>query len=124
MKLFTVDEANDMIPEIRGKLQRLQSLYAHINEMRESANAAASASEFGGGMRGGSAYVRSLYKVGKITTEIHESGVQLKDYDRGLIDFPSMRDGRLILLCWQLGEGDEIEWWHEVDAGFAGRQPL
>ena len=75
-------------------------------------------------MEGGSGYVRSLYKVGKITTEIHEAGVQLKDYDRGLIDFPSMRDGRLVLLCWQLGEGDEIEWWHEVDTGFAGRQPI
>ena len=124
MKLFTLDQANELIPEMRGKLTRLQSLYAHINEMRDLAKAAASASEFGGGMEGGSGYVRSLYKVGKITTEIHESGVQLKDYERGLIDFPSMRDGRLILLCWQLGEGDEIEWWHEVDAGFAGRQPL
>lgn len=124
MKLFTLDEANELIPEMRGKLTRLQSLYAQINDMRDLAKAAASASEFGGGMEGGSAYVRSLYKVGKITTEIHETGVQLKDYDRGLIDFPSMRDGRLVLLCWQLGEGDEIEWWHEVDAGFAGRQPL
>lgn len=124
MKLFTLDQANELIPEMRGKLTRLQSLYAHINEMRDLAKAAASASEFGGGMEGGSGYVRSLYKVGKITTEIHESGVQLKDYERGLIDFPSMRDGRLILLCWQLGEGDEIEWWHEVDAGFAGRRPL
>lgn len=124
MKLFTLAEANGIIPEMRGKLQRLQSLYAQINLMRESAKAAASASEFGGGMEGGSAYVRSLYKVGKITTEIHEAGVQLKDYDRGLIDFPSMRDGRLVLLCWQLGEGDEIEWWHDVDAGFAGRQPI
>lgn len=124
MKLFTLHEANELIPEMRDRLTRLQSLYSRINEMRDLAKAAASASEFGGGMEGGSAYVRSLYKVGKITTEIHETGVQLKDYERGLIDFPSMRDGRLVLLCWQLGEGDEIEWWHEVDAGFAGRQPL
>ena len=124
MKIFTVIEANDLIPEMRTKLKRLQSLYAHIGGMRESAKAAASASEFGGGMEGGSAYVRSLYKVGKITTEIHDLGVQLKDYDRGLIDFPSMREGRVVLLCWQLGEGDEIEWWHEVDGGFSGRQPL
>jgi len=92
--------------------------------MREDAKAAAAASEFGGGMEGGSGYVRLLYKVGKITTEIHDAGVQLKDYERGLIDFPSMRDDRIVLLCWQLGEGEEIEWWHETDAGFAGRQPL
>ena len=124
MKLFTVDEANRSIPEMREKLKRLQSLYAQIGSMREDAKAAAAASEFGGGMEGGSGYVRLLYKVGKITTEIHEAGVQLKDYERGLIDFPSMRDDRIVLLCWQLGEGEEIEWWHETDAGFAGRQPL
>ena len=124
MKLFTLDEANLMLPEMRAKLLRLKSLYSRIGEMRESAKAAASSSEFGGGMEGGSAYVRSLYKVGKITTEIHEAGVQLKDHERGLIDFPSMRSGRVVLLCWHLGEGDEIEFWHDVDAGFAGRQPL
>ena len=124
MRIFTVDEANAMIPKLRVKLARLQRLYAEIGEMREAARAAASASEFGGGMEGGSGYVRSLYEIGKITTEIHESGVQLKDYNLGLIDFPTMRGDRLVLLCWQLGEGDKIEWWHDKDAGFAGRQPL
>ena len=124
MKLFTLDEANAMIPAMRGKLQRLQRLYLHIAEMRDEARLAAAASQFGGGMAGGSGYVRLLYQVGKITTEIHEAGVQLKDYDRGLIDFPSMRGDRIVLLCWQLGEGEEIEWWHEMEAGFAGRQPI
>ena len=124
MKLFTIDEANAMLPELRKKLERIQKLYAETGEMRELARAAAAASEFGGGMEGGSGYVRSLYEIGKITTEINEAGVQLKDYTRGLIDFPAQRGGRIVLLCWQLGEGDEIEWWHDTDAGFAGRQPL
>lgn len=124
MKLFTIEEANALLPEIRKKLTRIQKLYAGIGEMREQARAAAAASEFGGGMEGGAGYVRSLYEVGKITTEINEAGVQLKDYARGLIDFPSRRGDRIVLLCWQLGEGDEIEWWHDTDAGFAGRQPL
>ncbi len=75
-------------------------------------------------MEGGTNYVHALYEVGKLTTELFEMGVQLKDYSRGLIDFPSMRDGRIVLLCWQLGENDEIEWWHEIEAGFAGRQRL
>jgi hypothetical protein len=75
-------------------------------------------------MAGGSAYVKTLYEIGKLTTELHELGVQLKDYSRGLIDFPSMKNGRVVLLCWQLGEGDRIEWWHEVEDGFAGRKPL
>jgi hypothetical protein len=124
MKTFTLDEANGLLPIVRGKLRRIQKLYTRLGEFRESAKAAAIASEFGGGMQDGPAYVKALYEVGKLTTELHELGVQLKDYSRGLIDFPSMRDGRVILLCWQLGEGDEIEWWHEVEAGFAGRQPL
>lgn len=124
MKLFTLEEANALLPEIRKKLVRIQKLYATVAEMREDASAAASASEFGGGMEGGSGYVHSLYEIGKITTEINAAGVQLKDYTRGLIDFPSRRGDRIVLLCWQLGEGDEIEWWHDTEAGFAGRQRL
>ncbi len=124
MKTFTIDEANSLLPTVRQSVERIQKLYARIGELREAATAAAGASEFSGGMEGGSGYVKALYEVGKLTTEIHNLGVQLKDYSRGLIDFPSMRDGRVVLLCWQVGEGDEIEWWHEVEAGFAGRQPL
>ena len=60
-------------------------------------------------MQGGAAYVKALYEIGKITTELLESGIQLKDYERGLIDFPCMRDGRVVLLCWQLGEAERIE---------------
>jgi len=124
MKLFTIDEANAMLPEMRKKLKQIQKLYAIVGGMRKLATAAASASQFGGGMLGGTEYVRSLYEIGRITTEINNDGVQLKDYTRGLIDFPSRRGDRIVLLCWQLGEGDEIEWWHDTDAGFAGRQPL
>jgi hypothetical protein len=124
MKIFTLEEANDLLPSVRARLERIQRLYRHLAEFREAANAAAAASEFGGGMKGGPAYVKALYEVGKLTTEIHDLGVQLKDYSRGLIDFPCMRDDRIVLLCWQLGEGDEIEWWHDLEAGFAGRQPL
>ena len=124
MKTFTVEEANEILRLVRPKLSTIQSYYALIASLREAARGAASASEFGGGMAGGSAYVKTLYEIGKLTTELHELGVQLKDYSRGLIDFPSMKNGRVVLLCWQLGEGDRIEWWHEVEDGFAGRKPL
>lgn len=124
MKTFTVEEANELIPSVRDRLIKIQKLYERLGSLRESAKAAATASEFGGGMEGGSRYVKSLYEIGKHTTDLHEMGVQLKDYSRGLIDFPSMRDGRVVLLCWQLGEPDRIEWWHEVETGFAGRKPL
>jgi hypothetical protein len=124
MKLFTVDEANGLLTSLIPKLIRIRDLYAGIDEMRDAARAAASASQFGGGMAGGSKYLSVLYDVGKLTNELHEAGVELKDYSRGLIDFPSIRNDRVVLLCWQIGDGDEIGWWHETDAGFAGRQEL
>lgn len=124
MKIFTVIEVNELLPGVRADLKTIQNLYAKLEIYREPARAAAGASEFGGGMKGGSGYVKSLYEIGKMTTELNELGVQLKDYSRGLIDFPCMKDGRVILLCWQLGEGEKIEWWHELEAGFGGRQPL
>lgn len=124
MKLFTVSEANDLLPIVRAKLLAIQSFYATIDRYRDGSRAAARASQAGGGMSGGSHYVKALYEVGKLTTELGEMGVQLKDYSRGLIDFPCRRQGRIVLLCWQLGEQDKIEWWHDVESGFAGRQPL
>ena len=125
MKLFTVTEANELLPVIRPKLEKIRAHYALLANFREAAQAAAVSAELGGGgMEGGSNYVRVLYDIGKITTELHDLGIELKDYSRGLIDFPSMREGRVVLLCWQLGENEQIEWWHEIEAGFAGRQPL
>lgn len=124
MKTFTLDEANAALAIVAPKLEEIRRLYAFLGEMREDARAAAGSSHHGGGMIGGTPYVNTLYKVGKLTTEIAEMGVELKDYTRGLIDFPCLRSGRVVYLCWQIGDGDEIGWWHEVDTGFAGRTPL
>lgn len=124
MKLFTVDEANELLPVIAPKLRAIQKYYGRVALLRDDARAAATVSQFGGGMKGGSDYVKTLFEAGKLTVEIHEMGIQLKDYTRGLIDFPFLRGERVALLCWQLGEGGEIEWWHEIDGGFAGRQRL
>lgn len=125
MKVFTVQEANQLLAEVEPKLRQIRDYYASIAEFREAAHSAAVSAELGGGgMEGGSQYVKVLYELGKLTTELHELGVQLKDYTRGLIDFPTLREGRIVLLCWQLGEGEKIAWWHEVEDGFAGRQPL
>ncbi|HWS54824.1 MAG TPA: DUF2203 domain-containing protein, partial [Pyrinomonadaceae bacterium] len=92
---------------------------------QEAARAAAAAAQLGGGgMPGGARYVNALTTLAGRVNQLEELGVQLKDYERGLVDFPSLRDGKLVLLCWQWGEGDQIEWWHDPEAGFAGRQPL
>ena len=126
MKLFTVEEANALLPTVRRIVAGLARDYARVTAAREAARGAAErAKEMGGGfMTGGGLYVTALTNLAERAGQLENLGVQLKDYERGLIDFPAMRDGRVVLLCWQLGEGDQIEWWHDLEAGFAGRQPL
>lgn len=125
MKLFTLDEANEILLDIIPKLEKIRSRHQNIALLTDSVKAAASAAEHGGGgMKSGTNYVKYLYEIGKLTSEISGLGVQIKDYTRGLIDFPAMRDDRVVLLCWQLGEENEIRWWHEIEGGFAGRKPI
>ena len=125
MKLFTVEEANELLPTVRRVVEKIRAAHARVAASQESARAAAAGAELGGGgMSGGAEYVRALTTLAGRVGQLEELGVQLKDYERGLVDFPSIRDGRLVLLCWQWGEGDRIEWWHDLEAGFAGRQPL
>ena len=125
MKMFTVQEANALLPNVRIIVGKIQRAHRQLSTYREEAKKAAEAAEQGGGgLTDGVAYAAALTKLTIQLGELEALGVQLKDFERGLVDFPSLRDGRVVLLCWQLGEGDELEWWHDVDAGFAGRTPL
>jgi hypothetical protein len=127
MKIFSIEEANALLPTVRRILKGIKTAHARVLSYRDAAKQAAAGAEQGGGGMGdggGSSYIAALYRLANNTGELETLGIQLKDYERGLIDFPSLRDGRVVLLCWQLGEGDQLEWWHDVDAGFAGRQPL
>ena len=125
MKIFTLQEANALLPSVKtivGKIQRAhRSLVAYRDEAKKASEAA---EQGGGGMGAGIAYAAVLTELTVQIGELESLGVKLKDFERGLVDFPSLRDGRVVLLCWQMGEGDELEWWHDVDAGFAGRTPL
>ena len=125
MKIFTVQEANALLPEVRVIVGKIQRAHRQLSRYRDEAKKAAEAAEHGGGgIADGVAYAAILTALTMQLAELEALGVQLKDFERGLVDFPSLRDGRVVLLCWQLGEGDELEWWHDVDAGFAGRTPL
>ena len=125
MKLFTIQEANALLPSVRTILANIQRAHRRLTPFRDEARKAAEAAEQGGGgIEDGVAYAIILTELTTQMSELDTLGVQLKDFERGLVDFPSLRDGRVVLLCWQLGEGDELEWWHDVDAGFAGRTPL
>lgn len=125
MKLFTVAEANALLPAVREILKNIQDARRKLASYRNEAKAAAEqAEQGGGGFSDGLRYADLLIDLTSQTNELEVLGVQLKDFDRGLVDFPSLRDGRVVLLCWQIGEGDEVEWWHNVEDGFAGRTPI
>jgi hypothetical protein len=125
MKIFTIQEANSLLPSVRDIVANIQRAHKDFSPYQEQARKAAQAAEQGGGgLRDGVRYANLLTRLTTLTSDLEALGVQLKDYERGLVDFPSLREGRVVLLCWQLGEGDQLEWWHDVDAGFSGREPL
>lgn len=114
-----------MLPTVRRIAAAISRAHRQIVSSQEAARAAAEKATLGGGfMADGPQYVTDLMSLAERTGELEALGVQLKDYERGLLDFPSMREGRVVLLCWQLGEGDRIAWWHDLETGFAGRQPI
>ena len=125
IRLFTVDEANALLPSVKKIVGHIQRSHKAVSRYRDGAKKAAEAAERGGGgIEQGVHYAAVLSQLTLALADLEALGVQLKDFERGLVDFPSLRDGRMVLLCWQMGEGDEVEWWHDLDAGFAGRTPL
>ena len=125
MRLFTVEEANALLPSVKEILQKIQRSRKRLAPFRSEAQLAAQQAEHGGGgMENGVRYANLVTDFSLAMSEMEALGVQIKDFDRGLVDFPSLRDGRVVLLCWQLGEGDKLEWWHDMESGFAGRTRL
>ncbi len=122
-KLFTVEEANALLPKLR---ELLDDLTLHRDALREKAphlEPILRAAGANGGGRVGSEYGVEAYNLYLAMGRIHELGVLLKDLDMGLLDFPHEREGRIVFLCWHPPE-ERVGYWHEIEAGYAGRQPL
>jgi hypothetical protein len=124
MRLFTIEEANGLLPEVRRLFQRIDEATAVLQKLEpEVKRASERAAEGGGGTVYGIQYADALTRFLMSIQEILGHGIEIKDFEQGLCDFPHERDGKIVYLCWQRGE-ERIEWWHDVDTGFAGRQPL
>ena len=130
MRHFTPEEANAALEEVRPLVERM------VEQRREHVAALERQEELEGRIRGNGGGIppatlaetaaevdRLARGLAKTIDEINEHGAQVKDFDEGLIDFPALRGGETVLLCWKLGE-DEIRYWHRVEDGFAGRQEL
>jgi hypothetical protein len=127
---FTLEEANAALERVRPLAEQMVErrramLAAQAREEELGARVAGN----GGGIdpgepaRAEAAVEEEAKAIAELVDEIHSLGAQVKDIDTGLLDFPSLREGEQILLCWRVGEED-IRYWHTLDGGFAGRRPL
>jgi hypothetical protein len=130
---FTAAEANQRLPLVRVIVQDIVGLYKDVHERRERLNRISQSP--GASKRDEETLYseelrqteedldKDIVRLDVFVDELRELGCELKDFHTGLIDFLTLVDGREAYLCWKLGE-DDIAFWHELDAGFQGRQSL
>ena len=131
MKIFTLDEAQSMLPLVESLLNRAIESKQAAEGIDNELTALARRIHMAGGMTVNVGKVgaqraeleKHIQRARETVQEIDEIGVQVKDLESGLLDFPCRLDDQVVLLCWRLGE-TSIDHWHTVEAGFGGRQPL
>lgn len=128
--IFTLEEARAMLPKVQGEIVAMQALKREIDGLRGELAHVVEKATGNGHVRSEDDVAKKRHRAEDLVAQLNERlaringwGIELKGLDEGLIDFPSERDGRVVYLCWRLGE-DDIAWWHELDTGFGGRQPL
>jgi hypothetical protein len=120
---YTLAQANAARPWVAQRLERMRAAIAELGHA-DAQQALAQIETDVGGAFPGRPVARALLELHKALGELQEMEIVMRDVERGLVDFPSLRDGNEVYLCWLESEEDEIGWWHEPEAGFAGRQPL
>jgi hypothetical protein len=130
MALFTIDQAEALLPQLREHLLIIQACKRELDALRADLAEVGQITGANGHVSDESALTAKRRRAERLVDEMNQGlaringwGVELKGVDEGLVDFPSERDGRVVYLCWRLGE-ERIAWWHEMDLRFAGRQPL
>jgi hypothetical protein len=122
---YTIEQASAVRGWVAERVGWIRSAHARLVALGSRATDAISALDGGaGGSYPGREIARSLVEISRAVGELEAVEVVLRDVDRGLIDFPSLRDGEEVYLCWLVDDEDEIGFWHEPDTGFAGRRPL
>lgn len=121
-KHYTREEATELLPQIREWLQQLDVLRASLRKHDQRVESLLDA----GTDRGGPTvndWVRTMADIQHVLEEFRSREIFIKDADRALIDFPAIVGGREVFLCWQTGEVS-VEYWHDLEAGYGGREPL
>jgi hypothetical protein len=119
---YSLEEASELLPWVEDQLERMRSARDRLGDA-EARAALAAAGQGNGGGRPGKVVSEGFLELREAMLELREREIVLRDLDRGLIDFPALRDEREVYLCWEEGEA-EIGFWHDPETGFAGRRPL
>jgi hypothetical protein len=119
-RLYTVDEANALLPDLRERLVRIRDARQVLLQSAELVKERVATD--GGGTHGGRDYWQAQSTLRAEIERLAEENIVLRDPESGLVDFPGEREGRRVWLCWRAGE-ERVEHWHELDTGFIGRQP-
>ena len=122
-RFFTVEEARQLLPSLKELMGKVMVISHRLEEYREVVQQLADSASSNTGGPEGTAYLDIVISLQSCLTQLQETGCVLRSLQDGLIDFPHLKEGREIYLCWKFGEED-IRFWHEVDEGFAGRTPL
>lgn len=121
-KHYSVAEARALLPQLRTWLPQLQRLRRDLASYEQSTEARLNeGDDFGGGKV--HQWIRNLSAFKELSEEFNQREIQVKDLERGLVDFPALQAGREVFLCWEMGE-DDITHWHDLDTGFTGREKL
>jgi hypothetical protein len=127
-RLFTLEEARALLPEVRAIAEAMRERKLAFDQRARVIKQAGQ--QAGGNGHGPREALAAQSQAEQLVQEIQERmqrlaemGVEVKGLDEGLVDFPSEREGRVVYLCWRIGEPD-IMYWHELHAGFRGRQPI
>jgi hypothetical protein len=119
---FTRAEANALLPQLKALLRQLRGAKDELTDA-EAHEALSEAAPTNGGGEVGRQVGIAFLEVRRLLETIEQSGIVLRNIDRGLVDFPALLDGREVYLCWELDE-DDVGHWHDMDAGYGGREPL
>ena len=122
-KHFTLEEAQALLPAVRDAFSKIDAIRESLAKHGKDIESLMKASDGNGGGKGSADYLDDILALNSIMSELTREGILIKDLGQGLVDFPCMRDGREVFLCWRVGE-DTISYWHELETGFAGRQAL
>jgi hypothetical protein len=118
--IYTVDEANALLPHLAPALVELREKFEEAARIREAIAAAAATN---GGSANRRAEQEKMARVAELLQRLEEWNIVLRDVSTGLVDFPAVIDGDEAFLCWRLGEPD-VAYWHSPEDGFRGRRPL